>query len=767
MEEDCWSGSCYWSTSDYGNGWCTNLMDQCWNNMSLQNDLSACDANAYCNSTSWGGCEPSCFSATTSDSCNGVSGCKWNSGWCNPVGMNNMFDNMESGSPVPLGVDIEGDASPASVDIIGFGMKDMGDSYGIGAFVSNFENSSVCNKEKISSHVFNIGGGSGGESYSDKMGNGNETVKYIIYLDTDGSTSGNCAPDDDNSSKGHEFKLRYASEWNASLSKAAETFTSYKCDNNAWKVSDIKISAWKKIMCNDIGGPLIAIEKGELSRFPTLYDSTKDMRVYVATMGLIENATSPSDVAGPGWTTPGTVDFAISSTFSFGANVAKFEDILKKGFVQGEDCFTAADDDNDGSTNCDDWDCQYSSACTNLGVNAAGYIDTSTPQVTGVKIEEYPDAALIMYDTNKPSNGTLQFYYNDSSCLILNKTIYDIGITSNNIGDHKLWHTAEIYNDRGIDSLNYSLVNDTNYYYKLKICDNSGKCAISRCSSFQTSSQGKCGFCDFVTRIKTPTGWTVLYDTDRDGTYDDHTQGQMCGPSAGLKSNYTMGRNVNIKMANSDNSTWFEFINASLTKTGLNDKVRTISTAGDLIGSNNLVGLTSETRDKIINNLHPEICRIKITSSSCTTLYHCDDSGDNCVDRTAAAGGAPIDTVNCVWNVPNCEFSTYRTVVSSGSVDSGGDSSSSGGGGGGGGGGATKNKTSNESSTGSERGNGEGEGTQNDKEQDKRGIGAIAALPWRTVGLVAGIIVIALLVVAGLIYGLKVRRKGKVRLGLR
>jgi len=220
-------------------------------------------------------------------------------------------------------------------------------------------------------------------------------------------------------------------------------------------------------------------------------------------------------------------------------------------------------------------------------------------------------------------------------------------------------------------------------------------------------------------------------------------------------------------MANSDNSTWFEFINASLTKTGLNDKVRTISTAGDLIGSNNLVGLTSETRDKIINNLHPEICRIKITSSSCTTLYHCDDSGDNCVDRTAAAGGAPIDTVNCVWNVPNCEFSTYRTVVSSGSVDSGGDSSSSGGGGGGGGGGATKNKTSNESSTGSERGNGEGEGTQNDKEQDKRGIGAIAALPWRTVGLVAGIIVIALLVVAGLIYGLKVRRKGKVRLGLR
>jgi hypothetical protein len=28
------------------------------------------------------------------------------------------------------------------------------------------------------------------------------------------------------------------------------------------------------------------------------------------------------------------------------------------------------------------------------------------PIITGIKVEEYTDAALIMYDTSKPANGT-------------------------------------------------------------------------------------------------------------------------------------------------------------------------------------------------------------------------------------------------------------------------------------------------------------------------------------------------------------------------
>jgi hypothetical protein len=272
------------------------------------------------------------------------------------------------------------------------------------------------------------------------------------------------------------------------------------------------------------------------------------------------------------------------------------------------------------------------------------------------------------------------FYKNDSQCLTLNASIYDSTILANT-RDFLTWHDGEIYSA----NLRYSLNAGTTYYYKLKVCDSGNRCALSKCSSFITAaSSSACGYCDFVTRIKTPSNWKALYDLNSDGTYE-HTQGEVCGPNAGMKTNYSSGRLANIKLQKSDASVYIEFLNVTLTKTGLNDKVRTISSAGDVISDSNKVGLTSETRDKIVNNLHPQACRIKIpkaSDGSCSVLYHCDDNGENCVDRTSAAGGAPIDAVNCVWNVPYCEFSTYKTT-SSGRGNS--PSTSSGGGGGGGG----------------------------------------------------------------------------------
>jgi hypothetical protein len=691
------TNNCWWNPGSGGNGWCSNIMDQCWNNNSYQNWnntewLGNCTSNIYCTNNSWGGCEPKCFELNSAADCTNstyINKCKYTTGWCNPGAMNDMFTGMEAGAPAPLGQDACPESIQSSVDLCGFGLKDMGDSYGFGANVRDFSNSSVCNKEKLSSFVmgmFDAGGGAefvGGGSSSEKIGSGNETIIYIIYLDTDGSTTGGCALTHNSSALGYEFRLKYTSTWNASKTKAIESFNADKCDNSNWKATDIKLSTWKKKMCSEIGGPMIAVKKADLEKLPTLYDSTKDIRVYVSTIGNIGNISSPTDSAGPGWTTPGSIDFEINSAFAYGADMAKFEDILRKGFVGYEECFNGMDDNDDGNIDCNDWSCQYSSKCIGLGVNVAGYSDTSSPLVTGIKIEEYPDAGLIMYDTNKPANGTLQFYGTDSQCLVLNTSIYDVGILKNNtVREHKLWHSAEIYN--GTNSLSYALTNDTNYYYKLKVCDSGNKCAISKCSSFRTSSVAKCSYCNFVTRLKAPTGWNVSYDLNTDSDYE-HVQGQVCGPNAGMKTNYTAGRKVNIKLSKSDGSSYIEFLNVSLTKTSLNDKVRTLSTSGDIIGDTTKIGMTSESRDKIINNLHPEICKIKIpVSSTCTILYHCDESGNNCVDRTAAAGGDPIDSTNCIWNVPYCEFSTYKTDAAA--VADSPSSGSSGGGGGGGGG---------------------------------------------------------------------------------
>ena len=713
--QDCWAytgntscinAGCYWKNDSYG-AWCSNTMDQCWN----INNQTGCTATGKCSwvNQTWGAsCQPSCTNSTITGNqtlCRATTGCKWNSGWCNPGAMNEMFNNMESGAPVPLGSDTCGESIQASVDICGFGMKDMNDAFGFGLFVYDFSNSSVCNKEELSSFVMGMAegysgggaaggstGGGGGTMFGEKRtGSGTDNVKLMVYLDSDGSTASGCTIESNNSLQGFEFKFKYSSVWNSSTSKAVETFNSYKCENDLWKIADIKISAWKKKMCSEIGGPMIAVDKSGLAKFPTLYDSIKDMRVYVITMGNTGNTTNPTDSAGPGWTTPGSIDFEIFDAFSYGADTAKFEDILKKGFVQGEDCFDSTDNDGDTAIDCSDYDCQYASSCSGLGVNAANYTDTKTPQVMGVRVEEYPDSALIMYDTNKPANGTVEFYaYGDSQCLNKTNDIFDIGLLSTNVRDYKSWHTALVYS--GNDSLGWPLAAGSTYYYKIKVCDSSGKCAISRCTALKTASTTtSCGFCNFVTRIKAPSDWKVKYDINRDGVYE-HIQGEVCGPNAGLKTNYTTGRRVNIRLEKSDGSTYIEFINASLTKTGLNDKVRTIETSGDIISTSALIGLTSETRDKIINNLHPEVCRIKVPVPSggvCDKLYHCDGSGANCIDRTAAAGGAPINVTNCIWNVPYCEFSTYKTTASSG----GSSSSSSGGGGGGGSITTAKNKT--------------------------------------------------------------------------
>jgi hypothetical protein len=698
------TNECWWKTDSYGS-FCTNIMDQCWQNQSYQswNNIQwaeNCSANPLCMNNSLG-CQPKCMNESLNSlTCiagNLAGKCKYVTGWCNSAGMNQMFDNMESGAPLPLG----GDDCPesgkqASVDICGFGMKDMGDAYGFGSFVNNFENASICNKEKLSSNVMGMigGGGSGfGSSLfgNEKIGSGNESIIYVVYLDTDGSTTSGCALSHNSSAVGYEFRFKYTSRWNSSLSKAVETLNADKCDDSSWKATDIKLSAWKKMMCSEIGGPMIAVEKAALAKYPSLYNSTKDMRVYVAMIGNSGNITDVTDSAGPSWTTPGSIDFEIVDAFSYGANTAKFEDILKKGFVQYEDCYNSIDDDGDGNVDCNDWNCEYSSNCEGDGVNDASYVDTTSPRVTGVKIEEYPDATLIIYDTNKPTNGSLDFY-SDDRCLNRTNIIYDIGIMKNStMREYKLWHYGMIYetNDSvgGYNvSINWPLAANATYYYKLGVCDSGGKCAVSKCSSFKTAvSLAKCSYCNFVTKIKPPTGWEVSYDVNRDGTYE-HIQGEVCGPNAGMKTNYSSGRKVNVKLAKSDGSAYFEFLNVTLTKTSLNDKVRTISSSGDIISDTNKIGLPSGTRDKIINNLHPEVCRVKIPVASgavCDKLYHCNDDGENCVDKTSVA--TLVDSVNCVWTAPYCEFSTYKTSDAPG----GGNTGSSGGGGSGSGGGKT------------------------------------------------------------------------------
>jgi hypothetical protein len=695
---------CTWNADQ---SYCMNAFDVCWNNEAYYNDTNngtnyganstsgvACNADVSCNWTTgdWdtyysgdGWCEPAPFNAGTEAECTTISGARWMSGWCNTPGMYNMFGGMEMGAPVMISMDATGDNLTVGqhVDLVGIGMRDMDESYGFGSGTLSFADAAICNNEKIG-----FGAGS-------NFGTGNATVKYYVYLDTDGSTTGGCSLSDNSSEVGYDFFLTYESSYNATLGKAVEVFNAQKCGSGGWMTADISLSAWKEKMCGEIQGPMIAVDKAALEKFPILYNASTDMRVYVAIANSGNNASSPSDIAGPGWVSPGAIDFPIMGFFDLGASGATFEEMLMGGgYVKGEDCYNLVDDNNDGLVDCADWDCEFAPHCASAGVNAVGYVDTSMPVISGVKVEEYPDAALVMYDTNKPTNGTLMFWHNDSTCssTTYNRTIYD-STTLSSVRNFTTWHYTSLYNNSG-GSLDYVLSADTDYYYKLKVCDSSSRCSVSACTSFRTAeSSDKCGYCNFVTIISPPTGWTVYYDLNTNDTYE-HIQGQMCGPSAGMKTNYSDGRRANVKMVSSTGAELI-FLNTTITKTGLTGNTRTFSTSGDLIhdatltdtsgGAIEMVGMISETRDKVVNNLHPEVCQIKIPNDDCSELWHCDDDGDNCdrrdldtINISERATGV-ADGTSCLWTIPYCEFSTWATgepgttaTTTPGSSDGGG-----------------------------------------------------------------------------------------------
>lgn len=669
--------NCTWTSGDWG-GYCDNPLFSCGNNDETACDLlsTQCSWNADMNF-----CQPICSAQAAQNTCTAAVGCSWTGGWCNPAMTNTMFKSMDSGQPMMLGMDAMEPTVPASVDIIGFGLKDMNKSYGFGIGLENVNNASFCNGVNM------MGGMSG---------SGQDLGRYYWYLDTDGIATGGCSAKNNASLVGFEFYFRYQAMYNTTIGQTVETLSAYKCVDGNWGAADIKLSTWKQKMCNEMMGAMVAVEKADMSKFSDLYKSGVDLRVFVATASSTGNITNPTDVVSTvGFATPGSIDFEIMDYMKYGADTAKFEDILSKGYVEYEaDCFTTA--------GCSEYYCRDAQYCINnqLGLNAPGYVDTTAPSVSGIKTEEYPDSVFIMYDTNEPANGTVMWYGTNTTCASTAVQVHDIGILSDYSKNYKVWHHGEIYNESAtLSTISAALSPNSTYYYKLKVCDESDNCATSKCTSIKTPLATKCGYCNFVVKLKAPTGWNVSYDVNQDGTYE-HIQGYVCGLDAGIKVNYTDARDFNLKLEKGDNSTWIEFLNARASKTALNINVKKINGTSDLKAGTTTTaggatigygGMASGARDKIINNLHPERCLMKIPGTgTCDALWHCNDDLSTCVDMTDNATLNTTGSDYCIWEIPNCEFSTWAGGEPG---TPGGGSGSPGGGGGAVGGTAAGNNT--------------------------------------------------------------------------
>ncbi|MBS3168205.1 hypothetical protein J4216_03715 [Candidatus Woesearchaeota archaeon] len=655
------SPGCKWAGS-----WCDGAATECGWNQSLQADQATCESNPLCgwtNNGQGGWCDAICFGANK-NSCQSITGCLWNNGLCEAEGNANFHNQFETrvGEPVDLGDDPTGDSTQDHVDITGWGYGDMGNQYAFGMPMVDMSQAALCKGTNLPTGV----------------GVGTSTGKYYVYLDTDGSTTGNCATKHDNENVGKEFFFSMKSEFDSSTGKSRQTFTAQRCVDGAWGATDIVLSTLEKFACEEVGGAIIIIDKKDLEKY-NIYNPNAVMGVEVAAADTDGNAQTPSDtVSASGYVTPGTSGFSSECCWTRGADCnsnglpseidPECSSINKQGFIQFEDCYTNTDNNGDGLAGCFDYSCLDNNYCVQnqLGLNDPDYVDTTTPKVVNVRTEVYPDSALISYDTNKPSSGQLLYYGTDSACRTSNlvATVNDIGLISSDVKDYKLWHEGLVYDDDGVDSLTDPLAESTTYYYKLKVCDSGNRCGSSACSSFTTTNIQDCKVCNFVTRLNVPTDWEVSYDIDQDGTFE--VQGVECNnPQAGVLTTYLEGRNADLRLTNTESSSYITFRNARITKSALNEKIKTLNGAGSIIQGTlesgaGYAGLPSSTRDKIINTLHPQTCELRIPGDgTCEELWHCDDNLENCIDRTDESILLETGEDYCEWQIPYCEFSTW------------------------------------------------------------------------------------------------------------
>jgi hypothetical protein len=693
---------CAWTTDPYSpiGGFCdVAVFAQC----KQLHDLSACAANTNCTwqtdqfSMEGGFCNPICFNldsascenATYSPMCELIeTGCEpefsmggcpeyddnetacalnnatcyWTpmgvGGLCDGKGMQMMFQGMDPSPPHHLGDDDLDAALPEEVDIRYFGLKDDPDILGFGMGVTSMRNAAACNGYQVQ--------GAG-------TGTGHNTTKFYWYLDTDGNQNGGCNASDTGGvhDDGFEFLLKYTTTWQNG--QAVDVKNLYKCSGGTWVLTNVPMNSNKMMMCMEINGAMVAVDKESLESFTTAYNKSQPMRVLVASATDSTNMTSPSDSAEEGWYTSGSVDFKFECCECPGQDMdgdgfnsemdpdCKF--VKKFGFVPFEDCTDNKDNNGDGTVDCNDPQCTFNPVCGGTFSFTSNANDKTAPKITFSKVDAFIDGAFVKFDTNEPANGTVEFYRRNSTCNNINKTLIDVGDPLVTFDDYKPFHNAPIDNFQGNpQKLGYNLQNGTSYYYKLKVCDPSGNCAVSACSNFTTETTAK----NFVFKMGLPPGFKM--NIPAWGLQNDNM-------TYGQQTNASSAKDINITVKCPDEGYQMTLVGVDLLKA----KDLDFSSAFTCDASEDLIGMNSTKWQSLLYELSVDYVLITWATTG-DIIYHCDDDGENCEDVTDYAEcTSTANGTTCKIPV-TLGFSTYTVGTSSSPPPSGG---------GGGGGGAT------------------------------------------------------------------------------
>ncbi|PLW79880.1 hypothetical protein C0585_05490 [Candidatus Woesearchaeota archaeon] len=716
------ASSCAWTTDQWcidnpDEPWCIDNPDYGWCDYELwtcykyNDNITGCNEDPNCNwmidffDTDFGWCDPVCYSrnsTTCENDVNGNSGvCKLtdysNMGWCEPdnmlkgcwdifdeptcsdkdscvwvndtYGIGNdfcadkfMFDmtqNMDQSPPLILSNEECNFGSSEQNDICNLGIKDDPDQLAIGTGVFSMYDSAVCN-----------------EKFDMSFNGENKTTKFYWYLDTNGDQLGGCSPNNNLTMKGFDFKIRYE----ASMKDAVftETKVTYKCLNGTWSPSKIQASPLYDKMCNMMVGGVVAISEEGMNKLSVLglFDRSKDFRIYSTTAN--ENGSSQKiiDSIGPVYYTPGSADFKFEDCDGFtdkdgdGLEPSKDPDCtgyLKFGYIDVEKgflCDDGIDNDGNGLKDCNDYGCMYDESYC----NQSNISDVKAPKITWHDTESLIDGVLVGVDTNEPTNATITFYKKDNYCInttfdyLSTWTIKDPKLTNNFIDDnYDMWHDVlidqELFDNKG---LSYNFMTNTTYYYKAKVCDKSGNCALSACLSFKTLrnvSSYTFGFdlppvkedlSELLGQIN------IFFDIDKDGVYDDSI---IDSRGYGVRLNNSNAKSINILFTNPNSTkSWKIYFKGVDILKALTLDVSNAFLVNDSSGEM-LMGMNTQKWKEIAQKLGVDEIILEIpvgiASDKVGKLIHCPD------DATS------LDDVRCKiidLTKVNCTFTTTKTT---------------------------------------------------------------------------------------------------------
>lgn len=593
-------------------------------------------------------------------------------GWCESTGAFGMFSGITNFVPDHiLGKSGANTTLGGEIDIRFATVKETPTAYLFEVGVTSTNNSGYCNG-------FPLAGVS-----KNATGSGTNTTKFFYYLDTDGVKTNGCnivMPKGVNSTTKFDFLIKHTTSRTGTETTDARSLQ--RCINGDWSPTNTVVTSNPSVLCNmqhsdtgSNGAVGVMIEKESFEKFNE-FNKTKPMRLIVTSADSNGSISMPNDsTSDAGTYSVGAVGFDMVDCGAPGSSQTnpKCSKLKMFGFIGKENCFSSADDDNDGVTNCNDADCKNEPKCSGEGINNANSDvywgkDQASPQLLFSTVDVYPDAASIKYTSNEPANGTVEFFDTDNNCTSLNKSIKDVGLLDPNLPDFKDWH------DGSVDAFSFNaenvgakLINGTTYYYKIKMCDEAGNCGVSKCSNFTTAKstlKKDCPSCNIVLKLTPPTGMNIQYDFG-DGVYS-----QQAGNECGKKINYTQSKKAKIKIVTGNLS--IELINVSLGGQ-LADSAKSfnstempnnaaLSVGGETTGC---LGFTQDKFDAMkAAGMIPEKLKIVIPkgTTTCKTLMQCDDctATSTCKDISNQTGVAMINDTgsSCEWMIPG----SFNTV---------------------------------------------------------------------------------------------------------